>query len=123
MGVSQKRPWQAPVSLTTMRRGKWPNIDRVAHSKIAGVVGMEIIPRQLGERAVRKELRQHVAGRRVERRRVKILYAVIQSGTADESVENHATGVMPWAVVAHINTADAQRRGQGCAVDFNALGV
>ena len=84
---------------------------------------MEIIPRQLSERAVRQKLRQHVARRRVESDRVKILHAIKEPGAANESVEDHATGVMPRAVVAHVNAADAQCRSQRSGVDLDASGV
>jgi len=94
------------------------DIDHLAHGKIASVVGMEIIPRQLSERAVRQKLRQHVARRRVESDRVKILHAIKEPGAANESVEDHATGVMPRAVVAHVNAADAQCRSQRSGVDL-----
>src|SRR5438477_6438795 len=87
-----------------------PAIDDCAHGQITSVVGMEIIPRQLSERAVRQKLRQHVARRRVESDRVKILHAIKEHGAENESVEDDATGVMPRAVVAQVIAADAQCR-------------
>ena len=51
--------------LVMIRRRERPDVDRLAHGQVAGVVGMEIVPRQLGELAVGQVLRLHVAGRRV----------------------------------------------------------
>jgi len=51
--------------LVMIRRRERPDVDRLAHGQVAGVVGMEVVPRQLGELAVGQVLRLHVAGRRV----------------------------------------------------------
>lgn len=40
---------------------KRPNVDDLAHGDVAGMVRMEVVPRQLGEGAVRQKFRQHVA--------------------------------------------------------------
>jgi hypothetical protein len=50
------------------------------------------------------------ARRWVERDSVEIFYAVIEPGAANESVEDHAAGVMPWTVVANVNAADPSER-------------
>src|ERR1700740_2761086 len=78
------------------------DVGYLAHGNITRVGGMEIIPWQLSERAVRQKFREHVACRRVERRGVKIFHAVKEAGAANKSIEDHAAGIMPGTVIAHI---------------------
>src|SRR5215471_1257912 len=106
-----------------LMRRKWLDVDHLPHGYITSVIGMEVIPRQLCKCAVRQKLCQHVASRGIERNGIEIFNAVIEPRAADESVEDPTAGVMPWTVVAHINPADAQRRGQCPGVDFDASGV
>ena len=68
-------------------RGEERKVDCFAHGRVAGMIGMEIIPGQLGELAVGQIFRLHVAGRGIERRRVEIDHAVIQPGGPDIGVE------------------------------------
>src|SRR5215467_2555728 len=112
-----------PSASAMVRRRKRLDVNRLSHSDIAGVVWMEIIPWQLCERAVRQILRLHIACRRVERRRVKILHSVVKSGSANEGIEDHSARIVPRTVVAHVDAADTERRGQRCAEHLDALGM
>src|SRR5260370_30998071 len=85
---TQRHCLVASVRLMMMRRRERRDVDRLAHRVIAGVVGMEIIPKQLSELAVGYIHRLHVARSRVERSRVKILHSVKQSGGANEVVQD-----------------------------------
>ena len=77
---------------------EWLDVDHFAHGSIAGVIWMQVIPRQLSERAVWQIVCLHVAGRRVDRNSVKILDPVIDPGAANEGIEYHAAGIMPRTV-------------------------
>jgi len=76
-----------PMLALMMMRGEEREVDCFAHGRVAGMIGMEIIPGQLGELAVGQKFRLHVAGRGIERRRVEIGHAVIEPGGPDIGVE------------------------------------
>ena len=69
-------------------RGEEREVDCFAHGRVAGMIGMEIIPRQLSELAVGQIFRLHVAGRRIERCRVEINHRVKEPGSPDIGVED-----------------------------------
>lgn len=100
-------------------RGEGGDVDREAHCVITGMIGMQVIPWQLGELAVGQEFRLHVARGRIERGRVKVLHSVKQTGSANKIIEDLAIGVMPGSVVALVDATDAQRRGHGRTVHLD----
>src|SRR5258708_22372933 len=77
-------------------------VDRHAHRVIAGVGGVQVVLRQLGELAVGQELRAHVARTRVQRGRVKVFHAVEQPGRTNEVVKDLPAGVVPPPAVAPV---------------------
>src|SRR5205823_12101578 len=58
-----------------------------AHGVIAGVIGVQIVPRQLSELAVGYIRRLHVAGGRVECRLVKVDHSVKESVGANVMID------------------------------------
>ena len=73
------------------------------------MIGVQVVPRQLGELAVGQVLRFHVAGRQIERRRIEIHDAVGQTRRADELIEDFAVGVDGRAVIGAPGMADQSR--------------
>src|SRR6266404_7411649 len=98
-------------------------VDRHAHRVIAGVVGVQVVPRQLGELAVGQELLAHVARIRVQRGRVKVFHAVEQPGRTNEVVKDLPAGVVPRPVVAPVDAADTERGGHCAGEDFDTARV
>jgi len=73
------------------------------------VIGVQVVPRQLGELAVGQVLRFHVAGGRIARRRIEIHDAIEQTRRADELIEDLAVGVDGRAVIGAPGMADQSR--------------
>jgi hypothetical protein len=110
--------------LALMRmRGEEREVDCFAHGRVAGMIGVEIIPGQLGELAVGQIFRLHVAGRGIERCRVEIGHAVIEPGGPDIGV----MGATMTSALGMLNPAEGWNPGytgggdNGPVVDANRM--
>ena len=75
------------------------DVDGQAHRVVAGVIGMEIVPRQLRELAVGQIRRSHVARGRIEFRLVEIHDSVEEPGSADVLIDLSAVAIDDRAIV------------------------
>src|SRR6267378_4467227 len=72
-----------------------PDVHSLAHGRITGVIGVQVVPGQLGERAVGHVLRFHVAGGRRECRRNEIHAAVVWPAPRSLMPSSQITWVRP----------------------------
>src|SRR5215469_13244082 len=75
------------------------DVHRGGHRYITGMIGMKIVPGQLGHLAIGDKFGLHIAGGRIKCGSIEILYCVKRSREADECVYGLTVLINPRAVV------------------------